>query len=220
MTKVLALADEVHEPLYGPRVRSLHPDLVVACGDLPFDYLEYIVTMTNVPLAYVPGNHDPDLSRRAPALDQPLMMSAPLADLLVDPPGPRGCTSVDGRVLDIAGVTVAGLGGSIRYGAGPNQYTQGEMARRALRLEWRHARRRLRGRREIEILVTHSPPQGVGDGRDPAHEGFKAFHRLVGKLAPRILVHGHVHPYGSPSQDCFMGPTKIVNAVAYKMLEV
>jgi Calcineurin-like phosphoesterase len=219
MTRVLALADEVHEPLYGPKVRSLRTDLVVACGDLPFDYLEYIVTMTNVPLAYVPGNHDPDLSKRARGPDQPPIMSAPIANLLVDPPGPQGCMSVDGCVLEVAGVTVAGLGGSIRYSTGPNQYTQKEMTWRALRLEFRH-RRRLRGRRGVDLLVTHSPPLGVGDGQDPAHEGFKAFHRLVHKLAPRALVHGHVHPHGSPSGDYFMGPTKIVNAVAYKLLEV
>ena len=219
MTRVLALADEVHEPLYGPEVRSLCPDLVVACGDLPFDYLEYIVTMTNVPLVYVPGNHDPDLSRRAPGPDQPPIMSAPIADLLVDPPGPQGCINVDGCVLEVAGATMAGLGGSIRYSAGPNQYSQNEMTWRALRLEFRY-RRRLRGRRRMDLLVTHSPPFGVGDGRDPAHVGFKAFRRLVHELAPRVLVHGHVHPYGSPSGEDFMGPTKIVNAVAYKMLEV
>jgi hypothetical protein len=220
MTRVLALADEVNESLYGPQVRALRPDLVVACGDLPFDYLEYIVTMTNVPLLYVPGNHDPDLSKRPSSPDHPPIMSAPMADLLVDPPGPKGCISVDGDVCDAAGVTVAGLGGSIRYSRGPNQYTQGEMTRRALRLEWKHARRRLRGRPGIQILLTHSPPLGVGDGRDPAHQGFKAFHRLMDKVSPSVLIHGHVHPYGTSSGDHSVGATRVVNAVAYKMLEV
>jgi Icc-related predicted phosphoesterase len=220
MTRVLALADEVNESLYGPQVRSLRPDLVVACGDLPFDYLEYIVTMTNVPLLYVPGNHDPDLSKRPSSPDHPPIMSAPIADLLVDPPGPKGCINVDGALCDAAGITVAGLGGSIRYSSGPNQYTQGEMTRRALRLEWKHARRRLRGRPGIRILLTHSPPLGVGDGRDPAHQGFKAFHRLMDKVGPSVLIHGHVHPYGTPWGDHSVGATRVVNAVAYKMLEV
>ncbi|MGH3452683.1 MAG: metallophosphoesterase, partial [Haloechinothrix sp.] len=65
MTRVLAVADEVNEALFVPdNLTRAAPDLVVSCGDLPFDYLEYLVTVLNVPLLYVPGNHDPDLIHR------------------------------------------------------------------------------------------------------------------------------------------------------------
>jgi len=30
--------------MYGDRLPSLNPDLVIGCGDLPFDYLEYLVS--------------------------------------------------------------------------------------------------------------------------------------------------------------------------------
>lgn len=33
-------------------------DLVISCGDLTADYLDFVMSMLNVPCYYVPGNHD------------------------------------------------------------------------------------------------------------------------------------------------------------------
>ncbi|MEA2643659.1 MAG: hypothetical protein QOG08_685, partial [Chloroflexota bacterium] len=44
MTRILAIADEVDEALYTDKLVQLRPDLVVSAGDLPFAYLEYIVS--------------------------------------------------------------------------------------------------------------------------------------------------------------------------------
>ncbi|HYU92441.1 MAG TPA: metallophosphoesterase, partial [Actinomycetota bacterium] len=120
MPRILAVADEVDESLGGEALAQLRPDLMLSAGDLPFDYLEYLVTVLNVPLLYVPGNHDPSLHSRREELAWP--PSIELKDAR-DPVGPLGCTNVDGRIEDVAGLRVAGLGGSIRYREGPNQYT-------------------------------------------------------------------------------------------------
>ena len=48
-----------------------------------------------------------------------------------EPPRPPGCPNVDGTVLDVAGLRIAGLGGCVRYRPGPNQYSQREYQRRA-----------------------------------------------------------------------------------------
>ena len=32
-------------------------ELIISCGDLKHEYLEFLVTMINKPLLYVPGNH-------------------------------------------------------------------------------------------------------------------------------------------------------------------
>src|SRR6266852_4766610 len=89
LTRILAIADEVDEGLYGDKLKRLQADIVLACGDLPFDYLEYIVSRLNVPLLYVPGNHDPDLR----PVDDTFM------PLHAEPRrhGPEGCVNVDGR---------------------------------------------------------------------------------------------------------------------------
>lgn len=213
-TTVLAIADEVEASLFTAEVTKLRPELVVACGDLPFDYLEYIVTMVNVPLLYVPGNHDPELGR---SLSKPLIQPSYEDER---PPGPQGCANIDGRVVDAGGLRVAGLGGSPCYNNGPNQYTEGEMTRRALKLEMRCRARRLRDGRGVDVLVTHAPPRGVGDENDDAHRGFKAFHRLVKKLAPKLMVHGHIHPYATQATDRNLGSTQVINAISYRILEV
>src|SRR5205085_2065105 len=142
----------------GDFLKELQPDLVLSCGDLPFDYLENLVSRLDRPLIYVPGNHDPDV--RPPS---PTWSSARPGDL---PPGPQGCENADGRLLSAAGLRVAGLGGSIRYRDGPNQYTQGQMSRRALRLELRIRFRQALGGQRPDVLLTHSPARGLGDGED------------------------------------------------------
>lgn len=208
MTRVLAVADEVVEALYGDALKELDPDLIVGCGDLPFEYLENLVSRTDKPLVYVPGNHDEDLKPdRVP--------TAPLG--LEDPgPGPQGCDNADARIVEAAGVTIAGLGGSVRYRNGPNQYTQAEMRRRALWLELRVKIKRKR----VDIFIAHSPPLGVGDGEDSAHRGFAAFRALIERLQPKLFVHGHLHPYGRRHDDQQIGRTRIVNAVPYRVIEL
>ena len=218
MARILAVADEVRESLYGPDLKSLEVDLIVSCGDLPFEYLEYLVTVSSVPLLYVLGNHDPSLVRRPTPTDilKPEYLDASHSPL----PGPQGCTSVEGRWVDAAGLRVAGLGGSIRYSEGPNQYGEREMRGRVRKLVGRARLARVFGGSDIDLVVTHAPPRDVGDRDDPAHRGFSAFHRLVRSLAPKLLVHGHVHPHGESVSDIRLGDTEIINAVGFRVLEV
>jgi predicted phosphodiesterase len=219
VTRVLAISDEVSDALYGDRLKGIGADIVVSCGDLPFDYLEYVVTVTNVPLLYVFGNHDPAPRREERALD--LALRPPfLRAFDADSFGPEGCTNVDGRILDVGGLRIAGLGGSTRYSEGPYQYTESQMRRRSLRLELHARLRKLRDGRTVDVLMAHSPPRDLGDDPDPAHRGFRSFHRLVRALSPQVMVHGHVHPHGRELPDHRIGDTSIVNAVGYKLLEV
>jgi predicted phosphodiesterase len=57
--KVLALSDVELDLIYSPRIREKfqHIDLIIGCGDLPYYYLEYIVSVLNKPLYFVRGNH-------------------------------------------------------------------------------------------------------------------------------------------------------------------
>jgi Icc-related predicted phosphoesterase len=185
---------------------------VVSCGDLPFDYLEHLVSRTDVPLLYVPGNHDPDLKAPDPTWT-PLRADAPTR-------GPEGCINVDGRIVEAAGARVGGLGGSIRYKPGPNQYTQAQMRWRAVSLEVRARLKPGRGAGKLDILLTHAPPFGWGAGEDAAHVGFAAFARLIKDLAPQLLIHGHVHPYGRAQPPGRLGGTLVVNAVPSKLVEI
>ena len=134
----------------------------------------------NVPLVFVPGNHDPDISGyRTSRAGLPLRAGLPAR-----PPWPDGAISAEQRVVDAAGLRLAGLGGCRRYSDGPNQYTEWQQARRARALARRAWWRRVRDGRGVDVLLTHAPPEGVGDGADPPHQGFRALHRLTDRLQP------------------------------------
>jgi uncharacterized protein len=212
MTRILAIADEVDEGLDNDKLVRLHPDLVVSAGDLPFDYLEYIVSRLDIPLVYVPGNHDAELRSSDPTW-------TPLGTDAAEQ-GPLGCVNADGRVVVAAGLRIAGLGGSMRYRRGPNQYTEAEMRWRALSLEVRIRLNPARGARKVDVLLTHAPPLGWGAPDDLAHRGFASFVRLVKDLTPRLLIHGHVHPYGRAQVERKLAGTQIINAVPLRLIDL
>jgi calcineurin-like phosphoesterase family protein len=216
MVSVLAVSDETIESLWTPQGRTMKVDLVLGAGDLPFDYLEYLMDALDAPCVFVPGNHDPDLSGYSAGRVGWMRSGMPSTW-----PGPCGAVNADGRIVRIAGLRIAGLGGSIRYNDGPNQWTERQQRRRARNLAmtsaW-HARRS--GVAGVDVLLTHSPPRGVGDLEDPPHRGFECFEQLAARLQARTLVHGHVHPYGTTPVDRMLGSTTVINTVGFTLMEM
>lgn len=170
------------------------------------------MSLADVPLLYVPGNHDPSL-RPVDTTWSPLKLENVQ-------PGPSGCDNIDGRVVEVAGHRVAGLGGSLRYRSGANQYTQAQMRWRVLNVELRVRLKRSRRGRKLDVLVTHAPPYGTSTAVDAAHMGFFAFHQLIRAQHPVLLVHGHVHPYGRAHPERVVDGTRIVNAVPSRLVEI
>jgi predicted phosphodiesterase len=209
--RVLTVSDEVVESLWTERLAERHGDvdLVLGAGDLPFDYLEFLASALDRPLVFVPGNHDADLAGYSRTMGLSLHSGFPARY-----PGPMGGSNADGQVVEVAGLRIAGLGGSIRYNDGPNQWTERQQSRRAARLV-RAARKK-----PVDILLTHSPPLGVGDRDDPPHRGFACLHDVVTRLRPGVMVHGHIHPHGQPVPDRRMGGTRVLNTVGYRILDL
>ncbi|MCZ4552921.1 metallophosphoesterase [Williamsia sp. 1138] len=197
MVRVLSVSDEVVDSLNHGAADELAPDLIIGAGDLPFDYLEKLMARFGVPCVFVPGNHDRDLTgykRTRSGWTQ--------AGLPVKYPGPEGAVNADGRIVTVAGVRVAGLGGCIRYNDGPNQYREAAQRQRANRLALRRFRHRVMpGQGAVDILLTHSPARGIGDAEDGPHRGFKCFLPLIYRLRPQVLLHGHIHPHGQTPMD-------------------
>lgn len=202
--KILCISDRTEPMLHGPSLNhyAAGVDAVISCGDLDFNYLEYIVTFLGAPVYYVLGNHDP----------------APDSKV-----HPEGCIPLDGEVVDIGGVLVAGLSGSRLYSGGPNQYTERRMNRRAWILSVKIRWRKLLGRPGPSIFVSHSPAFGLGDREDLPHVGFRSFLRLMDRFEPDLWLHGHIHLYG-PDQEkqrnAMYGKTKLVNVYGHKFVEV
>jgi Icc-related predicted phosphoesterase len=198
--RILALSDKVVEQVYSPAVRERYPgvDLILGCGDLPAYYLEYVECQFNVPLLYVPGNHDPD-NFRVP-----------------------GGQDIDGRVARVQNLALTGLGGSRRYKAdGRHQYTEAEMRLRLIPILPRLLWRRLRFGHGTDILVTHAPPKGIHDGPDLAHTGFDAFQRLIRAVRPRLVLHGHVHLWsGTETRETQLDGTRILNVYPVQVIDL
>ena len=74
----------------------------------------------------------------------------------------------------------------------------------------------------VDIVVTHSPAKGYGDGEDYAHRGFACLLDLVDRYHPQYLVHGHVHMnYGvQKSRVLQREDTTIINAYERYILEI
>jgi hypothetical protein len=213
---VLAVSDEVADGLLADTSPVRAVQLILACGDLPSEYLGALMNALDVPLVFVPGNHDPDQSGYRVGRSGLITK----AGFPARPPWPPGAVNADGRVVDVAGLRIAGLGGCLRYGAGPNQFTEREQTRRARALRRRARWRSWRDHRRVDVLLTHAPPRGVGDGDDPPHRGFGCYHPLVAALDPPLLLHGHVHPYGAAVPPQPLGGTVVRNVTGWHLLEV
>ncbi len=210
------MSDVVEDALFADLSPVRGAELIFACGDLPFEYLSYLMNALDVPLVFVPGNHDPDLSGYR-------MSRAGLtlrAGLPARAPWPDGALNADGRIIDVAGLRVAGLGGCRRYSSGPNQYSDRQQARRARSLARRARLRQVRDRQRVDVLLTHAPPRGIGDGDDPAHLGFTALNALIARLRPTVALHGHVHPAAEAHRDRRVDDTVLLNVTGRHLLDI
>jgi len=61
VVRVLAVSDEVDDALVADPTPAGRAELILACGDLPFEYLDSLMNVLDIPLVFVPGNHDPDV---------------------------------------------------------------------------------------------------------------------------------------------------------------
>lgn len=170
-------------------------DLILSCGDLNSSYLSFLVTVGRAPVLYVHGNHDGGYAKRPP----------------------EGCDCIEDDLVTVNGLRILGLGGSPVYSGGPHQYSERQMSRRILKLWWK-----LRRAGGVDVVVTHAPPEGYGDGEDYAHRGFQCLLKLIDKYKPSYLVHGHVHTsYGGDNPRVLRrGETTIVNAYERYILEL
>ncbi|MCY4060971.1 MAG: metallophosphoesterase family protein [Chloroflexi bacterium] len=147
-------------------------DMIISCGDMRPNYLDFITSIIGAPLFYVRGNHD---------------------EIYHDEP--PGGIDLHGQILEYGGLVLAGLEGSIRYNKGEIQYTQAQMHSKVLGLAPSVMWNRWARGRGIDLFVTHSPARDIHDGKDFAHRGFDSFLNFMKWFRPRYMLHGHVHTW-------------------------
>jgi uncharacterized protein len=206
--KILTVSDDVSRILdsaRGPEIIG-KVDFIISCGDLPFDYLELLMSCFNTTMYFVLGNHDGEgFYRENGCVDYQ----------------PDGGESIDGRAMEAQGILLAGLGGSIRHGfTFKNQYTEAEMWRRVLRLTPQLLSNQARYGRRLDIFVAHSPARGIHESEDPAHRGFAAFRWLLEWAKPRWMLHGHSQFLRPPTAlQTRVGATDVIYVPPYRLLD-
>ncbi len=196
--KILSVSDTVSKSLLetvggGPIINDI--ELILACGDLPPEYLSALRHRYDTPLLYVLGNHD---LRYA---------SSP----------PVGCLHIHRRIVRFGSLRIAGFSGSRWYNGNINQYTEKQMARFIRKM--RFALWRSRG---VDLMITHAPPRFIHDAEDPCHRGFRVFVEFIEKYQPRYFIHGHIHTLFANDTDRVtrVKSTAVINSYGYHVLEI
>lgn len=225
--KILAVADApsraLSEGFDADRWRKEGVELIVCCGDLPTDYLEFLSDAFPVPLLYVRGNHDDKWQSQ--------------------PPG----ENIDGKVVTFGGINFFGVEGAPDYNDGPIQYSE-----RSMSWKLKTARPRIWLAGGVDVVVAHAAPlfcpnayricpKPVGIGRqcaygqlddagnprvcqdadDRAHRGIQALTDFVRTHRPRLFLHGHRHQtFGLGKRELQLGETRVIDAYGHVVLEV
>lgn len=194
--KILLVSDKEESYIwdYFDHERFADVELVLSCGDLKAEYLSFLVTMIKAPLFYVPGNHNRNY------INNP----------------PEGCESADDRLITYKGIRIVGLGGCMKYNNNEFQYSEDEMAKRISRLG-----RTIKKNHGFDVLLTHAPAKGLGDGDDTAHRGYRCFVDMLDKHSPRYFFHGHQHlNYKIQNRIIQYKDTTIINAYGYHLINI
>ncbi|MGL1891523.1 MAG: metallophosphoesterase [Spirochaetaceae bacterium] len=216
--KILCIADHVDPRVYSNAIKERFKDVdvVLSAGDLPMDYLGFIVSCLNKPLYFVFGNHNlKHIGQFNKKYQSNLLTQAQesktFGSIYV------GFDVKRNRKHDLI---VMGLGGCKKYNKADNQHTEFEMYFNMIKLLPKLLFNKIFYGRYLDILLTHAAPRGIHDKEDPCHVGFESFKWFMRKFSPRYLLHGHIHLYNANEKkvtDYFN--TRVINVYDHYVLD-
>ena len=200
--KFLCVSDQIDPFVYSTTAKERYKDIdgVIAAGDLPLNYLDFIVTTLNKPLYFVYGNHDLKGYDYYKGGQKGLDFNSQMKNSC-------GGDYVSNKVIrdkriqfaDSNGkkspLLIAGVSGSKKYNNGADQWTEGQMKRQLMKLVPKLIMNKIIYGRYLDIFVTHASPRHIHDKEDLCHQGFQCFNWFIKKFSPSLFVHGHIHLY-------------------------
>lgn len=221
--KILAVSDEPSRSLEtlvtNEPGRFSDIDVVVSCGDLDTEYLEYIADKLKQEFFFIRGNHPLENSGDYFEPENTTFSSRSVKYVSGEP-------DLHGRVAAYNNYLFAGFGGSMWYNGQENQFTEEEMAKVVKSVErgitWHRLQDKLMRRPKKEVIViSHAPIIDVHDQPDKTHRGFKCFKSFVEKVSPLLWLHGHIHLINQyTNQISVTGATTVVNAFGCKIIDI
>jgi len=215
--KILCISDKIDPQIYSPGIKERFSDVdvILSAGDLPLNYLDFIISSLNKPLFFIFGNHHTEEMKHYKKLSN--------IPYTYDEREYFGCGALymGTKVKTEGNFIVAGLGGCMRYNNGNNQFTDLEMYIEVIKLIPQLLWNRILYGRYVDILLTHAPPKGIHDGSDKCHLGFKSFLWFMKVFKPKFLVHGHTHLYDlCDVRSTRWENTMVINAYSHYVIKL
>lgn len=220
---ILCVSDQIDPLVYSINIKDRYKDIdmVLSAGDLPLEYLEFIVSSLNKPLLFVFGNHNLNglsfFHRNIPPGEESGIWDTHSIG------GGLGSTYIGFRTHQEANLLFAGASGCLRYNGGIAhcQYTEQQMKRQLLALVPQLLLNKVRYGRYLDVFVAHAAPFGIHDRPDRCHQGFKCFLWFIKTFAPRYFLHGHIHLYDSQAERVSVyHTTTIINVFSNYILKI
>lgn len=231
--KILCVSDFVDPLIYNQNVKQSFPDIdmILCAGDLPMDYVDFIVTVFNKPTYFVFGNHDLKeyhLYHRDSRIEA--RFSKPYEQTYQG----HGATYlgfksfvnedlsyIDPKTGKKTPLLIAGTSGSLKYNNGLCQFSDFQMKLKLLKIVPKLIANKLKYGRYLDIFMTHASPRHIHDHEDPCHKGFECYNWFLKRFAPTYMVHGHIHLYDlREERSGFYYNTNVINAYAHCVIEL
>lgn len=228
--KILCVSDQVDPLIYSSNLKKAFSDvdLILCAGDLPMEYIDFIVSTLNKPAYFIFGNHHvkefAHYHRTVNSLIDISGTGISRAGHGAVYVGFKNIRDYNFSVVNPATgkktpLLISGASGSMRYNKGQGQYTDSEMFFHLIRMSAGLLWNKLRYGRAVDIFLTHAPPQGIHDRTDICHRGFRCFLWFMKKFKPKKLVHGHIHIYDTRTpRESVCGETDVVNVFGHYIL--
>lgn len=217
--KILCIADHVDPRVYSNTIKDRFKDvdMIISAGDLPMDYLGFIVSSLNKPLYFVFGNHNLKyLGRFNKRYENRVLPESQTNKTF-------GSTYVGfkNHYDKKNNLIIMGLGGCKKYNNANNQYTEFQMYMHIIRLIPRLICNKIFRGRYLDILLTHAAPRGIHDKEDPCHIGFQSFKWFMKRFSPKYLLHGHIHLYNiNEKKVTDYYNTRVINVYDHYVLDI
>lgn len=231
--KILCVSDYVDPLIYNQNVREIFPDIdaIICAGDLPMDYIDFIVSVFNKPTYFIFGNHNLKDFGFYHKVNSPQGEMQFMARKQHGSSGAKYLgfkTSVEEYFYKTDSVTgkrtpllMAGVSGSLKYNNGLCQYSDKQMKFKLIKMIPQLMMNKIRYGRYLDIFLTHATPRHIHDHEDPCHKGFECFNWFIDKFKPTYMIHGHIHLYDMREERVTQhNDTTILNAYAHYILEL
>lgn len=231
--KILCVSDYVDPLIYNQNVKEAFSDidLILCAGDLPMDYVDFIVTVFNKPTYFIFGNHNlkefhyyhafvdhhTDYYSQKNSDSCHSHGATYLGFKIIN--DERFCF-IDEKTGKKSPLLLAGTSGSLKYNKGLNQYSDFQMKFKLIKMIPHLIFNKIKYGRYLDIFMTHASPRHIHDKEDSCHKGFDCYNWFLQKFSPKYMVHGHIHLYDMREER--VGKyfdTTVINAYSHYVID-